>query len=344
VTVQDQLAALELVSGRMASAIGDAQVTLERRRLVARPGSAAEIAEVMRVAAEVSLPVGIGSSRGLSLSLARMQSLLDLDETSLLCQVQAGLTASALEERLAPRGLTLGPLAPSSLTRTIGALLAAPRPSEASPRSGRFADACAGVQALLPDRRDIATRVAPRKASGPDLMHVVVGTRGTLGLITAATLRLQRVGERALRSSFHFATVDRALEAARALIVRGGRPRALDVRPNPARIELSIDGLQSMVEAERRFAEQIAAETDGQPAEPKLTRDEAAPAYERSIPLECVPAALPGARGRVIGWHARGAALVDHGRVPEPPAEPPLVSALKQALDPDRRLVAWPGD
>src|SRR5690242_18050314 len=97
----------------------------------------------------------------------RMHNILHLDETSLLVTAQAGVTFQALEEELAARGLTLGPLPAWARGRTLGALLAAPRPSEAAPRIGRFTRACAGVQGLLPDGTEIATRVAPRKATGP---------------------------------------------------------------------------------------------------------------------------------------------------------------------------------
>ena len=71
-----------------------------------------------------------------------------------------------------------------------------------SPRLGRFVQACAGVAAILANGTEIATRVAPRKATGPDLMHALVGARGTLGLITSATIRVRIKGRaRSTRSS-----------------------------------------------------------------------------------------------------------------------------------------------
>ena len=158
-----------------------------------------------------------------------MCNVLHLDETSLVVTAQAGITFDALERALAERGLTIGAVPSWARARTLGALLAAPRPSEASPRLGRFVGGCVGIQALLPDGTEVATRLAPRKATGPDLMHAIVGARGTLGLITAATLRIGRRQETRQSAAFAFPTLPAALSAARALLVRGGRPGELSV-------------------------------------------------------------------------------------------------------------------
>ena len=141
--------------------------------------------------------------------------------------------------------------------RTLGALLAAPRPSEASPRLGPLRQHVRGIQALLPDGTEIATRLAPRKATGPDLMHVVVGARGTLGLITAATLRVQRRQEVRRAAAFKLPTLATALSAARALLVRGGRPVELAVASNGV-VSLHTDGPEPLVAAELALAERIA--------------------------------------------------------------------------------------
>jgi alkyldihydroxyacetonephosphate synthase len=180
---------------RLAHAVGAAHVSVDGERVTVRPGAPAEIADVVRIAGEVSATVGIGVADGVALDLGRMRNVLHLDETSLLVEVQAGLTVEQLEIVLAERGLTLGPVPHSSRARTVGALLSAPRPSEAAPRTGRLTATCAGIAAVLADATALSTRVAPRKATGPDLMHALVGARGTLGLITAATLRVQRRAE-----------------------------------------------------------------------------------------------------------------------------------------------------
>ena len=335
--------ALSLLADRVRDAVGAAHVELDeaRARLTVRPGSAAEMVDLLRVAREGGLTVGVGAPRGLSLDLQRMRSILHLDETSLLCQVQAGLTLVELEAAVQPRGLTVGALPATSRVRAIGALLAAPRPSEATPRLGRLVSACAGVQALLADGTELSTRVAPRKATGPDLQHALVGARGTLGLITAATLRLYRRGESRAEAGYGFATVEAALSAARAILVRGLRPVDLCVTAQPARLWLAVEGTGPHAAAERALAHTIAVEQGGREddsaAPPQLTRS----AYERAVPLERVHAAIPSQTGRVCGFHTHGAALVDPERGAEPKEAHPLLVALKRQLDPDGRLPAW---
>src|SRR6185295_7410102 len=122
--------------------------------------------------------------------------------------------------------LGLGPLPAASLGRTVGAVLAAPRPSEATPR-GRLLDACAALEAVLPDGKRLRTRLAPRKASGPDFMHAFLGARGATGLITTAWLRLARKPAHHLFAGFAFADGMAALAATRRLLDAGGRPADL---------------------------------------------------------------------------------------------------------------------
>ncbi len=337
---------VEIIYERMHGAVGALHTNLdvERCRLEVRPGSASEIVDVLRIAREASLPVGMRAQRGVALDLQRMCNVLHLDETSLLVQVQAGVTAAELEQMLQERGLTLGPLPAFSRARTIGALLAAPRPSEASPRIGRFTNACAGISALLADGTELSTRIAPRKATGPDLMHALVGARGTLGLITAATLRLQRRGETQHDAAFRLPSIEAALKATRALLQRGARPLELTVAAEPPVLSAIFDGTPQLAAAERELAERLAVELGGEPipfAPPApLTR---AP-HERFVPMDRIEAAIPSAGGCVIGWHVMGAAVADAARAAEkPPAPSPIVDALKRRMDPDNRFPSWPG-
>ncbi|MDB4967256.1 MAG: linked oxidase domain protein [Myxococcales bacterium] len=339
---------------RLVHAVGAAHVMSENGRALVRPGAPAELVDVMRIAGEVGAAVGIGlgahNAGGIDVDLSRMCNVLYLDETSLTVTVQCGITVEALEHALGERSLTLGAaLPPWSRTRTLGALLAAPRASEASPRTGRFLQSCIGVQALLPDGTEISTRLAPRKATGPDLMHVVLGGRGTLGILSAATVRVQRRQESRAAAAFKLPTLPAALSTARKLIVVGGRPADLAVS-GTGTLWLEVDGPAALVAAEVALAERIAREHGGEPVpQTPPPRIKARP-HERAVPLETVDSAvlassLVGDSVRVIAWHPAGACVVDSARAPEPPPAdaPALVAALKRRLDPNGRLVAWPG-
>jgi FAD/FMN-containing dehydrogenase len=339
--VSERAAQIEMSYDRLAQAVGRPHVSTHETGVTVRPGSATEIADVLRVAGEVGLAVGVGARGGVSLDLDRMRNVLHLDETSLLASVQAGMTFEELERLLGERGLTLGPMIASSRDRTIGAMLAAPRPAEASPRLGRFTLQCTGIAGLLADGTELSTRIAPRKATGPDLMHTLLGARGTLGLITSATLRLFRRGEVREEATWRFAAVENALRAARALIVAGGRPLDLIVTPNPASMSIVVDGAPQHTAAERELAERLARAEGGEPTPfsplPPLT----AAGHQRAVPLERIEAAVPSRDGRVVGWSTLGAAVVDPSRAPERPAPHALTAALKKRMDPDRRFPDW---
>jgi len=331
----------EIAAQRLSAAVGAQHLSIEPRRVIARPGSAGEIADLVRIAAQAGLQVGVGIPAGLSLDLMRMHNILHLDETSLLVSAQAGVTAAELEQALAARGLSLGALPPTSMERTLGALLAAPRPAEAHPRAGRVVQQCAGLDGLLADGTQITIRVAPRKAVGPDLMHAFLGARGATGLITAATLRVFRRGDARLEAAWRMPSLEAGLRAARALLVRGARPADLCVSADAPTLSVWLEGTAPQAEAERRLADRIAVEHGGQAVPhsplPLLRRS----VYERLVPLdELLHAGVPPG-GRVAGWHAQGAAVVDPGRAPDPAPPPPLFAALKARLDPDGRFPGW---
>jgi FAD/FMN-containing dehydrogenase len=337
-----------IYADRLRHAVGGGHVEEYEERVVVHPGAPGEIADVLRIAREVGASLGVGAARGICLDLSRMRNLLHLDETSLLVSVQAGISLRVLEELLTERGLTLGPLPPPSEERTVGALLAAPRPSEAAPRRGRFIHSCVAVAALLPDGTEVQTRIAPRKATGPDLMHALIGARGTLGLITAATLRVERRQETRLEAAFHMSAFAAALGAARALLVAGGRPIDLQVTSS-GMFWVQIEAPDALAHAERGLAERIARAHDGEPVPANPPPRYRERPYERALALEQLAdeAGAPSLTGdalRVVGWHVAGATLIDLARPPAPaPEAPPLLRALKRRLDPDARLPAWPG-
>jgi alkyldihydroxyacetonephosphate synthase len=226
----------------------------EGAALRVRPGSAAEVGEVValvsrrggRVAAVGGGATGAASpddGRPLVLcDLRRLHHVLHLDEASLTVHVQAGITGVALEQVLAPRDLTLGDLPPSALGATIGGLLSVRTPGKASARTGTLEDAVLGVSAVLADGRTIHTRVAPRRATGPDLARVLLGSAGSLGILTAATLRIHRRPEARLVAAYLLPSIADALAAVRLAFHEEAAPAAVRIYDaDEARIHLGED-------------------------------------------------------------------------------------------------------
>jgi len=169
------------------------------------PGSAAEVAEVIRRAGANGAaihPVGAGGRPSridkdpkgerarVFISTQRLDQVLQLDEQSLLVHAQVGLTGLDLERILAPRGLSIGDYPPVVLTSSLGGIIAVRTPGKSSARHGFFEDAVVGVSAVLADGRTVHTRISPRRATGPDLSRALCGSEGTIGFITSAVLRI----------------------------------------------------------------------------------------------------------------------------------------------------------
>jgi alkyldihydroxyacetonephosphate synthase len=220
------------LSQELVTAVGAEHVeTTDERTFRVRPGTPAEVAEVIRAASTHKAavhPVGAAASRARSdhraqpsadartrvfISTRRLDQVLQLDETSLLVHAQAGLTGLELERVLAPRGLSIGDYPPVVLTSSLGGIIAVRTPGKSSARHGFFEDAVVGISAVLADGRTVHTRVAPRRATGPDLARALCGSEGTIGFITSAVLRIHTRPEARLVAAYRLPTVDAAVSA-----------------------------------------------------------------------------------------------------------------------------------
>jgi len=245
------------VTARLAAISGEGYVGSSRRQLAelgialepgdapawwVRAGSAAEVSELIRLASETRvcvIPLGnvaraprVGELRNrpcLFIDSRRMNHVLHLDETSLVAHVQAGVTAQELERVLAPRGLSIGDYPPGALNATMGGLVSVRTPGKSSPRHGFFEDAVLGVSAVLADGRAIHTRVAPRRASGPDLGRALCGSEGTIGFVTSVVLRIHRRPESRLLDAHALPSVSAALSAVHLALREDARPAGMRV-------------------------------------------------------------------------------------------------------------------
>ncbi len=173
-----------------------------------------------------------------TLDLSRLDAVLDMDPVSGTVTAQAGITVHQLENFLHEKGFTLGFVPRSRLLLSLGDYLATSSPSEGSPLYGTILDNCIGLSAVMADGTQFKVRPAPRRAVGPDLMHLLLGARGRYGVITAACLRVFPLP--AVREAIAFATDDPvvALSAIRTTLVRQARPEwVLLVMRAPTRLD-----------------------------------------------------------------------------------------------------------
>ncbi len=227
---------MTLEAGLITAVGADHVDRIDELRWRVAPGSASEVAEVIRRAGEHRAAVHaigagsrspIGPARGdttavdphatgrerVLVATRRLDQVLQLDETSLMVHAQAGLTGLELERILQPRGLSIGDYPPVVLTSSLGGIIAVRTPGKSSARHGFFEDAVVGVSAVLADGRSVHTRIAPRRATGPDLARALMGSEGTIGFITSAVLRIHQKPEARLVGAYVLPSMDAAVSA-----------------------------------------------------------------------------------------------------------------------------------
>jgi alkyldihydroxyacetonephosphate synthase len=130
-----------------------------------------------------------GAKPVLTVSLAKMDHLLDLDETSQLATFQAGVPGPQLEVQLKKRGYTLGHFPQSFEYSTLGGWIATRSSGQQSYQYGRIEQLFAGGRLESPRGR-LELLSYPASAAGPDLRELVLGSEGRIGVITHAQVRV----------------------------------------------------------------------------------------------------------------------------------------------------------
>jgi alkyldihydroxyacetonephosphate synthase len=199
--------------------------------VIVHPGSAAEVAEVLKVANAARIPVvpwGGGSGTqggalpihgGIMLDVKRLNRILEIDEQSLRVTAQAGVNGGQLEWALNDRGLTLPHYPASANGATLGGYLAPRGSGTISTKYGKAEDLVMSIEVVLPNGTIVRTPAVPNHASGPDFMRLFLGSEGTLGVITEATMRITRLPQTRLFRAMLFKDVSTGLEAGRRMIV-----------------------------------------------------------------------------------------------------------------------------
>jgi alkyldihydroxyacetonephosphate synthase len=200
------------------------------------PADESGVSAVLRFANERGIPVvprggGSGSQGGaipvgggILLDLTRLDRIVEVDEESLTVTAEAGVNGEALERDLNERGLML-PHYPASVDlATVGGYVAARGSGVLSTRYGKIEDLVLSLRVALADGSMVETVSVPRHAVGPELTQLFVGSEGTLGVITRATLQLAPLPAKRRFEAVSFASVPEGIAAVRSCLARGLRP------------------------------------------------------------------------------------------------------------------------
>jgi D-lactate dehydrogenase (cytochrome) len=189
------------------------------------PLGTGEVQEIVRIAAAHRSPLiafGAGTSLeghlnaplgGISLDLSRMDEILAVNETDLDCVVQAGVSRKKLNDYLRDMGLFF-PVDPGAEEATIGGMAATRASGTTAVRYGTMRDNVLNVTAVLADGSVIRSARRARKSSaGYDLTRLLVGSEGTLAIMTELTVRLYGIPERIVAAVCPFATLAGAVNS-----------------------------------------------------------------------------------------------------------------------------------
>jgi glycolate oxidase len=252
------------------------------------PGSAAEIAEILRLANAHGFPVyprGAGSGMvggavpdrgGVVLALTRLNRILELDPDDMIAVVEPAVVTGRLQQEAARHGL-LYPPDPASLSfSTIGGNVATCAGGPRAVKYGVTRDYVLGLEVVLPTGEVITTGTRTVKGVvGYDLTRLLVGSEGTLGVITRVVLRLVPAPEAVRTLAAVFPKIDQACQTVTSILRSRILPTTLELLDQatleaveahvqaglPVQAEalllLEVDGPDAVVDGQARRIEEI---------------------------------------------------------------------------------------
>lgn len=171
----------------------------------------------------VSCEVGDGYRGAVSIDLRRLGRLLEVDRTSRAGRIQAGVTGPSLEDQLRPHGLTLRHFPQSFEHSTLGGWLATRSGGHYATGPTHIDDFVESVRMLSP-QGIVETRRLPASGAGPSPDRLVLGSEGTLGVISEAWLRLQDRPRFRGSAAVRFERYADGVAATREVVQSGLRP------------------------------------------------------------------------------------------------------------------------
>jgi glycolate oxidase len=281
----------------------DGSIDKHRPLAVVFPLSTEEVSQVVKACNRWGVPyTARGAGTGLSggaiparggvlISLARMTRILEIDVDNLRAIVEPGVVNLRLGQAMAPFGLTYVPDPSSQKACTIGGNVGENSGGPHTLRYGVTTNHTLGLEVVLPNGDVLQLGGTSPDAPGYDLVGLVVGSEGTLGIVTRIWVRLVPLTETVKTILAVFASMEDASEAVAGMIAHRIVPAAIEMMDNltiraiesraPAGypvdaqgvVLIEVDGLREEVEAQSEAVQQVCRERGALSV--RLARDEA---------------------------------------------------------------------
>ena len=194
-------------------------------KAVVFPETNEEVSKILKICNENKIPVVpfgtgtslegnvLGNDQGITISLEKMNKILNVNVEDFDCKVQACVTREQLNEYLREDGVFF-PIDPGA-NAAIGGMAATSASGTMAVKYGTMKTVISGLTVVLPNGEIIKTGSRTKKTSaGYNLTNLFIGSEGTLGIITEVQLRLSPIPESIMAAVCHFPTLENAVKTA----------------------------------------------------------------------------------------------------------------------------------
>jgi len=219
----------------------DGGVRTHRPDVVVFPQNTEQVSQIVKLAAKVQIPIvprgagtglsggAIPTEGGILIAFSRMNRILEIDADNMRAVVQPGVVNQILSDSVAHLGLYFAPDPSSQKACTIGGNVAENSGGPHTLMYGVTVNHVTGLEVVLPDGEIVHFGGKAAESAGYDLTGFFVGSEGTLGIVTAATVKLLRRPERVATLLGIFETIDDGARTVSAITAEGITPAALEM-------------------------------------------------------------------------------------------------------------------
>ena len=209
--------------------------------VVVQPSSTEEVVRIVNVATRHRTPIvpygggtgvmgaAVPGQGAIVVDLKRLDRIRSISEEDRVAWVEAGVVLKDLDASLNQHGLMLGHDPWSTPIATVGGAISTDGVGYRAARYGSMGSQVLGLEVVLPTSEVLVTKAVPKNTSGPRLNALFIGAEGTMGIVTAAALRVFRLPEEHRFATISFGSFEDGFRAVSEMFALGLRPALTDL-------------------------------------------------------------------------------------------------------------------